>query len=160
MQTAGHAESKPREKSTSADVRRRALTCAETRVIDRLDKAMKEARVSGPTLATALGIKPQSFTNLRRKPVGGMRAELLAKASAVLQCDLYWLCTGEGGEYVHAHAHASSAEQTSLWARQVAEWIDSMSPDDRWRAYAIVSQMARGNWPSFDEDTKPDIGGR
>lgn len=104
---------------------------------------MKIAGVSGPKLAAAIGVKAQSFTNLRRKANGGMRAELLARAADVLRCDLRWLCTGEGGDYVGAK------EGYTRMASEVAAWIDAMNENDRLKAYAICVQMNRGYWPTF-----------
>lgn len=147
MQTAGHdqrnLQSDARKHRTPADASGRQRT---SRLIDRLDIAMKESGVSGPKLATALGIKPQSFTNLRRKPNGGMRAELLAHAANVLHCDLHWLCTGEGGDFVPAR------DVRSRLAREVAAWLEEMSDDDRWRAYNLIIQIRRGYWPAFADD--------
>jgi hypothetical protein len=147
MQTEGHAQrnlqSGAVKHRTPADVSGRQRT---SRLIDRLDIAMKESGVSGPKLAAALGIKPQSFTNLRRKPNGGMRAELLARAAHTLRCDLHWLCTGEGGDYVQAR------DVRSRLAREVAAWLEEMSDDDRWRAYNLVIQIRRGYWPAFAGD--------
>lgn len=134
------------DSSTSADVRGRP-PASTNRVIDRLDIAMQRAGVSGGQLAHAIGIKPQNLTNLRRKASAeGMRAVHLAHAADFLHCDLRWLCTGEGGDYVAA----SGPGELSLLAREVAEWLDQMSDDDRWKAYAMVSQMRRGNWPIFE----------
>ena len=109
---------------------------------------MHEAKVSGPALAAHLGIKPQGLTNMRRKPNASMSAQLIAHAAAFLRCDLYWLCTGEGGEYVPRKDH------TRL-AREVAEWLDEMSDDERWKAYGMVIQMRRGFWPTFTENGAP-----
>jgi hypothetical protein len=147
MQTGGHdqrnLQSDARKHRTPADASGRQRT---SRLIDRLDIAMKESGVSGPKLAAALGIKPQSFTNLRRKPNGGMRAELLARAANVLRCDLHWLCTGEGGDFVPAR------DVRSRLAREVGAWLEEMSDDDRWRAYNLVIQIRRGYWPAFAGD--------
>jgi transcriptional regulator with XRE-family HTH domain len=147
MQTEEHdqrnLQSDARKHRTPADASGRQRT---SRLIDRLDIAMKESGVSGPKLAAALGIKPQSFTNLRRKEHGGMRAELLAHAANVLHCDLHWLCTGEGGEFVPAR------DVRSRLAREVAAWLEEMSDDDRWRAYNLIIQIRRGYWPAFADD--------
>jgi hypothetical protein len=145
-QTAGHAPKQPARSSTSADVRRRPLASTD-RVIDRLDKAMKVVGASGVQLAAAIGIKPQSLTNLRRKPKGGMRAELLAHAADFLRCDLRWLCTGEGGDYVPA-----SDVRVDRLAREVAEVMTAMNHSDRWKAYGMFNLMRRGYWPVFEEE--------
>lgn len=110
---------------------------------------MHEAKVSGPALAAHLGIKPQGLTNMRRKPNASMSALLIAHAAAFLRCDLYWLCTGEGGEYVAHKAYRRAS-------REAAEVLEGMSSDDAWKAYALVTQMARGFWPTFiDDDASP-----
>ncbi len=109
---------------------------------------MQEAKVSGPALAAHLGIKPQGLTNMRRKPNASMSAQLIAHAAAFLRCDLYWLCTGEGGDYV-------PHREFDRLSREVAEWLDEMNSDDRWKAYAMVLQMRRGFWPTFTDDAKP-----
>lgn len=106
---------------------------------------MREAQVSGPHLAAAIGIKPQGFTNMRRKPNASMAPELIAHAAVFLQCDLYWLCTGEGGDYVPHQNFGKTA-------RSVAKWIDEMTDDDRSKAYAFVNLMRQGQWPTFADD--------
>jgi hypothetical protein len=115
------------------------------RLIDRIDIALKAAGSTRAILAENLGLTAQSFHRLARREGSTMRCENVARVARELHCDLYWLCTGEGGEYVpesHKHEH-------SLLARDVAGWLDAMPDHDRWRAFALVYQMTRGNWPEF-----------
>jgi hypothetical protein len=77
-----------------------------------------------------------------------MRAVHLARAADFLHCDLHWLCTGDGGEYVSARG---VGELTWL-ARQVAAMVDEMTPEDRDRFIVIAWQIQRGRWPTFDDE--------
>lgn len=147
------ARNQSRAAETPVDAGRRQET---SRLIDRLDKAMREAQVSGPRLAAELGIKPQSFTNLRRKANGGMRAELLAVAARYLRCDLHWLCTGEGGDYVpKLDLHQRIAEQyMALILRQDLAGLQ--------RFIAWLPSLQQGFAPSWpiDGGTPPQAGGK
>lgn len=150
MQTNRDGEGKPTEVSTSANVRGRP-PASTSRVIDRLDMAMMQVGVNGAELAHALGIKPQNLTNMRRKSGGsdGMRVGLIARAADFLRCDLRWLCTGEGGDYVPA---GGVGGELSWLAQEVGRWIDDMEAGDRDRFAAIAWQITRGRWPTFDDE--------
>lgn len=51
------------------------------------------------------------------------------------------------------------AEKTqSFLAQEIARWVDEMSEADRHRAFAIVYQMSKGNWPHYS-DGEPDAAG-
>jgi hypothetical protein len=153
MQTNRDGEGKPTEVSTSANVRGRP-PASTSRVIDRLDMAMLQVGVNGAELAHALGIKPQNLTNMRRKSGGsdGMRVGLIARAAEFLRCDLRWLCTGEGGDYVPAGGPGELSE----FARDIAQWIDGLSPEKRAQFVMIAWDITRDRWPVVaDEQTRP-----
>jgi hypothetical protein len=96
-------------------------------------------------LADKAGLTRQAFVKLQRSPGSSMRPENVARVARHLRCDLYWLCTGEGGEYIAEHI----AHEHSLLARDIAGWIDAMPDEDRNRAFALIYQMTCGRWPSF-----------
>lgn len=148
-QTKGHDAANQQGHPTSAEVRRRAPASAESRLIDRLDKAMQVAKVSGPTLAAELDITPQSLTNMRRKANAGMRADLLARAAQFLGCDLYWLCTGEGGDYVPI------GDVKSLLRKNFDGWIDRLKVDDYWAGLVVAVKLFEGHWPTFEPGAAP-----
>ena len=83
-----------------------------------------------------------------------MRAELLAYAADFLRCDLHWLCTGEGGEYVRA----TNPEFDRL-AREIAEGVTRWEEGDRMKFYTIFNLVNRGVWPTF-EGVEPARSGR
>jgi hypothetical protein len=132
-------------KSTSADVRQRPPASNESRLIDRLDIAMRQAGVNGPALAEALGVSPQSLTNKRRKATNaGMRPELLAQASMFLACDLHWLCTGEGGDYVPSQTMSARLTRSFFVLRAM------LDPEQSWRLDVMFHRMIDGEpWPTF-----------
>jgi hypothetical protein len=87
---------------------------------------------------------------MKRKVAASLTAENLAHAATFLRCDLYWLCTGEGGEYVPQQKACSTT------ALETADWIDSLEGEKRARAYAFVNLMRQGRWPtSFDDAPLP-----
>jgi hypothetical protein len=140
-QTAGHeAGNQARAARTPVNAGERPRT---SRLIDRLDIAMQQARVSGPQLAAHLGIKPQSFTNLRRKANGGMRTELVAHAAEFLRCDLHWLSTGEGGDYVAA------VDLRQRVASAFADMLLTFNYDQVLDAFVAVNTWRQGSWPTF-----------
>jgi hypothetical protein len=154
MQTKDTGGSKPSEVSTSGDVRQRPPTSGGSRLIDRLDLAMRRVGVSGADLARVLGIKPQNITNMRRKTGDGgdgLRVAHVARAAEFLRSDLFWLCTGEGGEYV-----AAGGAPLSEFARDIANWIDALSPDKRAQFIRIAWELTRDRWPAVSDDpTRP-----
>lgn len=121
------------------------------RLIDRIDIALKASGGTRATLADSLGMAANSFHRLGRRPGSTMRCENVARIARELGCDLYWLCTGEGGEYVPA----CTKHEHSLLARDIAGWIDRMDDASRWRAFALVYQMTQGNWPVFPGELAP-----
>ena len=114
-------------------------------LIDRIDKALQVAGISRRHLADQAGLTRQAFRNLERREGSTMRPENVAHVAARLKCDLYWLCTGEGGEYIAERTQ----HEHSMLARDIAGWVDAMTDEDRLRAFAMVYQMSCGRWPSF-----------
>lgn len=120
-------------------------------LINRIDIALQRAGKTRSNLAEALGMTAQSITNLQRRPGSTMRCENVARAARYLHADVYWLCTGEGGEYVPE----VSEPEYSLLARDMAQWLDAMSDADRWKAFGMLYQMSRGHWPVFPVEPPP-----
>jgi hypothetical protein len=58
-----------------------------------------------------------------------------------MRCDIYWLCTGEGGEYV-------PEQPFSALALELATLIDQMPHAERLRACTLLFMASRGHWPS------------
>lgn len=79
-----------------------------------------------------------------------MKLENVAHAARALKCDLYWLCTGEGGHYV-----PSKEEGHSFFASEVARLLDAMPPRERERAFVLVYSMSKGAWPELPPDHPP-----
>lgn len=113
-------------------------------LLERIDIALQHARKSRGQLATEIGISVQAISNLKRRPGSTLRPENVARAARALGCDLYWLCTGEGGGY---QPHQETGPLHSYLALEVAKFIDTMSEQDRARAFVVVYQMTRGEWP-------------
>lgn len=118
----------------------------------RIDKALAAKQLSRQELADAVGVSRQNFQNLHTRPNSTMRPENVAHIARHLDCDLYWLCTGEGGEYVPANGAAATGPAGTVLGRlaqQCAERIALMSEPDQWKAFAMVSLMASGEWPQY-----------
>lgn len=114
-------------------------------LLERIDLALQHARKSRGDLASGIGISIQAISNLKRRPGSTLRPENVAKAARYLGCDVYWLCTGEGK---YAPASNGSGAAFSFIAMEVAAWLDAMSESDRARAFTIIYQMTKGNWPT------------
>lgn len=114
-------------------------------LIERIDIALQHAGKSRAHLAQAIGLTPAAFTNLQRRPGSRMEPQNVARVARYLRADIYWMCTGEGGEYVPE----VSEPEFSLLARDAAAWLDAMSDDDRWKAFGMLNLMTRGHWPVF-----------
>ncbi len=110
-------------------------------LLTRIDVALKEVGLSRNELAQAVDVTVQALSNLRRRPGSSLKPETLAKAAVFMRCDFYWLCTGEGGDYVPADTSYSPI------ALRVARWLDAMTEPDRMRVVGYVSQMREGFWP-------------
>lgn len=110
-------------------------------LIDRIDIALRHARKSRGELAAAIGVSVQAISNLKRRPHGELRLVHTAHAARFLGVDLYWLCTGEG-EFRRADA-------LSFLAAEAARFIEEMPERERERAFALLYQMTRGNWPTY-----------
>lgn len=113
-----------------------------TTVLQRLDIALEQARLSRHDLANAIGTSRQAIYGLARREGATMTPAHMAKAAKVLACDFYWLCTGEGGTYVPA------AVSFSFLAQEAAKLIDKMDPEAQAQAFAAVYRMSQGQWPS------------
>jgi transcriptional regulator with XRE-family HTH domain len=120
----------------------------EMPLIDRIDLALQRAGLTRSDLAHALNLSLPAISRLGRRPGSSMKPDNVAHAAKALRCDLYWLCTGEGGEYV---PEASPEHEHSCLAREIASWVDAMPDRDRDRVFALVYQMTRGNWPAFPD---------
>lgn len=120
------------------------------KLIDRIDLALHKAGKSRGDLAEGLGLSVQAISNLKRRPGSTMRPEHVAKAARWLRCDIYWLCTGEG-----KYGPEGQSPTHSLIAIEVAKWLDAMSEPDRMRAFALIYQMTKGNWPVMPEEATP-----
>lgn len=115
-----------------------------TTQIERIDIALSEAGKSRRELAADLGLTRQAIYRLTRREGSSLTAEHLAKASRVMRCDLYWLCTGEGGHYVAAPADTGF----SSLATECARLMDQMDEKEKLRAFVLVYEGAKGNWPA------------
>lgn len=122
-----------------------------TTQIERIDIALSEAGKSRRELATELGLTRQSIYRLTRREGSSLTAEHLAKASKAMNCDLYWLCTGEGGRYVPAVLNTGF----SSLATECARLMDQMDEKDKLRAFVLVYEGAKGNWPAVANTTVP-----
>jgi DNA-binding Xre family transcriptional regulator len=124
---------------------------ANMTLLERIDMALQHARKTRGELANGIGISTQAISNLKRRPGSTLRPENVARAAVFLGCDIYWLCTGEGGKY-------KPHEARSLIAREVAKWLDEMSEADRNRAFSLIYQMHKGNWPVMPAEDEPALG--
>ncbi len=122
-----------------------------TTQIERIDIALSEAGKSRRELATELGLTRQSIYRLTRLKGSSLTAEHLAKASRAMRCDLYWLCTGEGGHYVPAPADTAF----SALATECARLMDQMDDKDKLRAFMLVYEGSKGNWPTVANTIVP-----
>lgn len=104
-------------------------------LLDRIDLALKQAGKSRSQLAEAICLTTQAISNLKRRPGSTLRPENVAKAARWLNCDLYWLCTGEGPDYVAAQ------RDYSFLACEVAAWMDSLPEAEQHRAFALIYQV-------------------
>ena len=110
------------------------------KLIDRIDLALRHAGKSRSELATAIGLTTQAISNLKRREGSTLRPENVAKAARYMQCDLYWLCTGEGAEYEPAR---DCAPTWGFLACEIATWIDALPEDEQQRAFAVIFQVLR-----------------
>lgn len=113
-------------------------------LLQRIDIALTEVGKSRHTLANEIGIARQAIYRLSRRPGSSLKLEHVAKASRALGCDLYWLCTGEGGHYVPAPRDTAF----SFLAAEVAKLLDTMGTADREKAFVVIYRMSQGQWPT------------
>lgn len=111
-------------------MRAHASTCEHmTTLLERLEIALSRAGETRTRLAEAIGVKRQSLY-----PEGSMAGDTLAKAAHFLRCDLYWLCTGEGGIYV---------PECSL-AAKVASMVERMTPENQLKIFEMAVHLSPG----------------
>lgn len=110
------------------------------KLIDRIDLALRQVGKSRSELAGAIGLSTQAISNLKRRPGSTLRPENVAKAARFMQCDLYWLCTGEGCEY------EPERKQWGFLACEVAALLDAMPEDEQQRAFAVIFQFLRAGY--------------
>ena len=104
-------------------------------LLERIDLALRQVGKSRGQLAEAIDLSTQAISNLKRRPGSTLRPENVAKAAKWMGCDLYWLCTGEGPEYVPA------AKAYGFLACEVAAWMDSLPEAEQHRAFALIYQV-------------------
>lgn len=109
-------------------------------LLDRIDLALKQAGKSRNQLAIAIEVTSTAIGNLKRRPGSTLRPENVARAARYLGCDLYWLCTGEGPEYV---AEKPAGPSWGFLACEVAAWIDALPEAQQHRAFALVFQLLK-----------------
>lgn len=110
------------------------------KLIDRIDLALQHAGKSRGQLAEAIELSTQAISNLKRRPGSTLRPENVAKAARFMNCDLYWLCTGEGNRY---EAAKSASPGWGFLACEIAAWIDALSEAEQHRAFALVFQLLK-----------------
>lgn len=122
-------------------------------LLERIDIALQHARKSRGDLATGIGLSTQAISNLKRRPGSSLKPEHVAKAARFMGCDIYWLCTGEGGKYV---SEATMKTGTySFIASEIARWVDDLSDVDRARAFELFYRMSKGDWPMYPPTSAP-----
>jgi transcriptional regulator with XRE-family HTH domain len=102
--------------------------------------ALQHARLSRTELADAIGVSRQAISNLKRSPGSSLRPEHVARAARVMRCDVYWLCTGDGGDYV-------PEQPFSTLALELAKLLDTMAEPERDHACRVLFLASRGYWP-------------
>lgn len=110
------------------------------KLIDRIDLALSHAGKSRGQLAEAIELSTQAISNLKRRPGSTLRPENVAKAARYMQCDLFWLCTGEGAAY---EAAKPCGPAWGFLACEVAAWIDALPEAEQHRAFALVFQLLK-----------------
>lgn len=123
-----------------------------TTIRERIDIALSQAQLSKHGLADTIGVSRQAIYALSRRPKSTLSPEHLAKAARAMRCDLYWLCTGDGGQYVPAQT-----EPFSYIATEAAKLLDGMCDVERERAFVVVFRLAQGQWPvGFKAHASPE----
>lgn len=124
-----------------------------TTLHERIEIALAKSGLSKQDLAAAIKVSRQAIHGLSRRPGSTMKPEHIAHAAKALHCDLYWLCTGEGGRYVPAQKSAGY----TYFATEAARMLDDLPPVDRERAFLVVYQLCHGRWPvSFNANASPE----
>jgi hypothetical protein len=109
-------------------------------LLERIDLALQHARLSRTELADGIGVSRQAISNLKRKPGSSLRPEHVARAARFMHCDVYWLCTGEGGKYV-------PEQPFSALALELAKLVDTMPEKARAQACMLLFMASKGHWP-------------
>jgi transcriptional regulator with XRE-family HTH domain len=121
-----------------------------TTQIERIDIALSQVGKTRHDLANEIGVARQAIYRLTRREGSSLTPENLAKASRALGCDLYWLCTGDGGHYV-----PSAPDHFSFLASECARLMDQMNEVDKQRAFVLVYEASKGQWPTLSNTTVP-----
>lgn len=109
-------------------------------LLERIDLALSRAGKSRGQLAHAIDLSTQAISNLKRRPGSTLKPENVARAARFMQCDLYWLCTGDPPEYVPEKAPAPA---WGFLASEVASWMDALPEHEQHRAFALIWQLFR-----------------
>lgn len=121
------------------------------RYLDRLDIAIERAGKSRNALAQALGMTRQNISKLARSPSATLKPSDTAHAAKFLKADLYWLSTGEGGDYVPER----DGDPFSPLTMEMAQRIEELDVEARAYAYVILALVARGERPAFPSLPEP-----
>lgn len=109
-------------------------------LLERIDMALQHAGKSRNQLAIAIDVTSTTIGNLKRRPGSTLRPENVARAARFMNCDLYWLCTGEGAKYEPAKPCGPS---WGFLACEIAAWIDALPEPEQHRAFALVFQILK-----------------
>lgn len=112
---------------------------------DRIDTALSHVGKTRTDLAEFLGISDQAMSRLRGSASATLKADNVAKAARFMGCDIYWLCTGEGGDYLPDPDAAQG--EAAFMARAVMQIVLNMPEAERYKAFTVISLIANGQWP-------------
>lgn len=112
-------------------------------LIERIEEALQRAGKSRTGLASAIGLSRQAFTKLGKSPLNSMKPENVARAARYLHADIYWLCTGEGGQYVPE----ASPQEFSALTLECAQRLERLDVETRGYAYVVLALICRGERP-------------
>lgn len=121
-------------------------------LLERIDEALMRVGKSRTSLAKAIGLTRQSFNKLGKSPLtNSMKPENVARAARYLQCDIYWLCTGEGGAYIPE----TTPHEFSALTLEIAARLDRMDVETRGYAYVVLALISRGERPVLPSLPEP-----
>jgi hypothetical protein len=127
-------------------IQRYAALPVAMNLLERIDIALQHARKTRGDLAEAIGVSTAALSNLKRRPGSWLKPDKVARAGRFMQCDIYWLCTGEGGKYVPA-MKPGAIESHSFLVAEVAKWLEGMTPAEQALVFATVYQLKHGHPP-------------